>query len=118
MERARSRGRDRIPESDGGEGLAPSASMTDDAGGSLCLECGLCCNGAMFDDVRLDDGDRVEPWRGLGVPLRATHGGHACPQPCAAFDGGACRIYSDRPASCRDFECRVLRRLHEGELTI
>ena len=37
---------------------------------ALCLECGLCCNGVLFADVRLQDGDKAEKLRGWGWRFR------------------------------------------------
>ena len=37
-------------------------------------------------------------------------------QPCACFDGKLCRIYAERPAYCRTFECGLLKRVQAGEL--
>ena len=39
------------------------------------------------------------------------------PQPCACFDGKLCKIYADRPRRCRLFECGLLKRVQDGEMT-
>ena len=49
-----------------------TAPLTD----TLCLQCGLCCNGVLFADVR--------PERGDPSPLFAQHGPRVA-QPCPAF---------------------------------
>jgi hypothetical protein len=36
------------------------------------------------------------------------------PQPCAALNGCICRIYADRPARCRQFECALLKAVQAG----
>ena len=36
------------------------------------------------------------------------------PQPCIAFDGCKCRIYSTRPSHCQAFECLLLRDVRTG----
>jgi len=71
-------------------------SLTD----RLCLQCGMCCNGVLFADVRPEPGD--------ASPLFA--GRRRVPQPCPAFSTGdcTCAIYPERPARCRKFECRQL----------
>jgi len=38
------------------------------------------------------------------------------PQPCAAFDGCRCRIYSQRPKHCRQFECILLKKLNQKKI--
>jgi Fe-S-cluster containining protein len=79
----------------------------------LCLECGLCCNGVLFSDVELQSGDDARRLRALGLALAAKRGARGpqrFPQPCAALCAdNRCRIYEERPARCRDFECGVLK---------
>jgi len=76
---------------------------------TLCLQCGLCCNGVLFADVRPEPGDKS--------PLFA--GRSRVNQPCPAFNSGtcACAIYTERPARCRKFECRQLIGVQAGEIT-
>jgi Fe-S-cluster containining protein len=82
----------------------------------LCPKCGLCCNGVLFADVRLQTGDSARRLAELGLPLKKTAGLPAFPQPCAGFDGTLCRIYADRPKHCRAFECGLLKRVQAGEI--
>jgi len=76
---------------------------------TLCLQCGLCCNGALFADVRPEPGDKS--------PLFA--GRTRVNQPCPAFNSGtcACAIYTERPARCRKFECHQLLGVQAGNIT-
>jgi Fe-S-cluster containining protein len=89
-----------------------------DAISSLCPACGLCCNGVLFGDVELQQGDEAGRLARLGVAL--FHKGHktAFPQPCSCFDGKLCGIYADRPKQCRAFECGLLKRVGAGNLTV
>lgn len=83
----------------------------------LCSQCGLCCNGVLFADVRLQPGEDVDGFRVLGLPVRRR--GKICvfSQPCAALKpNGQCGVYEDRPGMCRQFECGVLKRLTSGRL--
>jgi Fe-S-cluster containining protein len=82
----------------------------------LCPNCGLCCNGVLFADVELRKGDDVQQLAELGLPLEKKGRKQAFAQPCACFDGTLCRIYSERPAYCRTFECGLLKRVQAGEL--
>ncbi len=82
----------------------------------LCPNCGLCCNGVLFADVKLRKEDDLRQLARLGLPLEKKAGRTAFPQPCAGFDGRLCRIYADRPAYCRAFECGLLQRVQAGEL--
>jgi Fe-S-cluster containining protein len=88
----------------------------------LCLSCGLCCNGAIFADVKLKARDNADLLRSLGLPVGfRKHSRPSCAlklcQPCAAFDGLACRIYDDRPEHCHNFECLQLKTLRTGAIT-
>jgi len=84
----------------------------------LCPQCGLCCNGVLFKDVRLQPGDNARRLEGGGLPLRHIRGRTVFPQPCACFDGSRCRIYAERPEQCRAFECGLLKRAAAGELEV
>lgn len=74
---------------------------------ALCLQCGLCCNGVLFADVRPEPGDASPLFQGKGSRVS---------QPCPAFQSAtcACGIYDGRPARCRKFECRQLIGVRAG----
>lgn len=76
---------------------------------TLCLQCGLCCNGVLFADVRPEPGDRS--------PLFA--GRSRVSQPCPAFNAGdcTCTLYAERPARCRKFECRQWLEVQAGKIS-
>jgi Fe-S-cluster containining protein len=105
--------------------------MNPDKSNQLCLECGLCCNGVIFADVQLQPEDDVRHLQSLGLPVTVPAGQRSMAretdrkskitnprfaQPCAAFDGCRCRIYSDRPKYCREFECLTLKQVKAGRL--
>jgi Fe-S-cluster containining protein len=80
----------------------------------LCLECGLCCNGVIFANGQLQPGDDVSRLQQLGLKLlpnrKSKIVNRKFHQPCAAFDGCRCGIYSERPQYCRAFECALLKK--------
>lgn len=86
----------------------------------LCLECGLCCNGVIFAHGQLQPEDDAARLQSLGLALVKTR--HTkletqkFHQPCAAFDGCRCNIYSERPKYCREFECLLLKNMKAGRL--
>jgi Fe-S-cluster containining protein len=83
----------------------------------LCLECGLCCNGVIFADVQLQPTEvQTLKSRVQGLASLGKSGQVKLPQPCAAFDGCRCRIYSERPKYCRQFECLLLKNVQAGRL--
>jgi Fe-S-cluster containining protein len=94
----------------------PPVSATRDLAEQLCPACGLCCNGVLFADLRLQRGDDPKRLTKLGLPLERHGSSFRLPQPCPAHDGQLCRVYADRPARCRSFECRLLQNAHAGEI--
>jgi uncharacterized protein len=78
---------------------------------SLCRECGLCCNGVIFANVQLQPNDNAARLRALGLALlqKSKSGAEKFKQPCTAFAGCECTIYSERPTYCRQFECLLLK---------
>jgi len=84
----------------------------------LCPSCGLCCNGVLFGDVELQRGDDAKKLASLGVVLFSKGRKKVFNQPCACLVGGLCKIYEDRPARCRSFDCRALQRVQQGEITM
>ena len=87
---------------------------------SLCLECGLCCNGVIFADVQLRSGDDAARLRALGLAFaqKSKAGVEKFKQSCAAFGGCKCNIYSERPRYCREFECLLLKSVKAGDVKI
>lgn len=97
-------------------GLSPHVNSAE----QLCLACGLCCDGTLFDHVRLGKGDRPAKLKSLGLPVllsRTTPPIARSLQPCAALCADrTCRIYADRPRQCRAFECGVFKDLAAGRI--
>ena len=86
----------------------------------LCLACGLCCDGTLFDNVQLEPGDDAKKLKTLGLPVAFSRGRNPVarfPQPCAALCADrTCRLYADRPKQCRTYECMVYKRMQAGSL--
>lgn len=80
---------------------------------SLCLSCGLCCDGTLFSTVPLEAGEAAR----LKGRVSLVRGGGAMKQPCRALEGVSCRVYEERPATCRRFRCLVLQQLESGEVS-
>ena len=76
---------------------------------TLCLSCGLCCDGVIFADVRLQPGEAPGhgKWQIKNGKLK---------QPCPALCEGRCQVYADRPRYCREFECALLKKVKAGQL--
>src|SRR6478736_2163147 len=59
----------------------------------LCLSCGLCCNGVLFADVKLQPEDRAKILLKLGIPVRSAGAREKFEQPCVALSSCTCKIY-------------------------
>jgi hypothetical protein len=100
--------------------VPPSSIPLKKAVAQLCPHCALCCNGVLFKDVELQAGDDATELESLGVPVseikrrKARGAKYKFPQPCAALEDCRCRVYADRPARCRQFECALLQSMQAG----
>ena len=77
----------------------------------------MCCDGVMFDIVRLQPGESPKAFAALGLKVKRRRGESHCVQPCAAHRDSQCAIYASRPERCRVFECRQLQRVASGKIT-
>lgn len=82
---------------------------------SICIDCGLCCDGTMFHAVDTAASDDVAPLRARGALLISDAHGCRFVQPCPAFDGSCCSEYEARPTSCRAYVCSLLESVTHGE---
>ncbi|MEM7392524.1 MAG: YkgJ family cysteine cluster protein, partial [Verrucomicrobiota bacterium] len=73
----------------------------------LCTQCGLCCDGTIFDDVELGSESEATGLELLGLDVD-TDDRPMLLEPCRALNGTRCTIYKHRPGCCRTFECRLL----------
>ncbi len=91
------------------------------SGEKLCLACGLCCDGTLFDNVRLGPGDDARKLQALGLPVAVSRSSPPIThfrQPCAALCADhTCQVYADRPAQCRSFECGVFQAAQAGQIS-
>jgi hypothetical protein len=86
-----------------------------ESAGSLCLECGLCCDGTVFSymTVQADEQEYVES---LGLSTIADGDRFLSPQPCPAFQDSCCSLYTvGRPMACGAYECGLLWGLRNEE---
>ncbi|MBD5780675.1 YkgJ family cysteine cluster protein [Pelagicoccus sp. NFK12] len=91
------------------------------SGEQLCLACGMCCDGSLFDNVRLQPEESAEDLKRLGMPVKLSRAKLPVAflrQPCRALgEDCACAIYSQRPAQCRSFECGVFKEAQSGAIS-
>ncbi len=84
----------------------------------LCLACGMCCTGAIFDRARLvnDEIERVAPDQIL--PTRDGKAS-AFKLPCPHLQGdNACGIYGNRFRVCSGYSCSLLDRYKTGAISL
>ncbi len=78
----------------------------------------MCCDGTLFDLVKLEAGDDALKLKGLGLPISLSRGKTPVarfPQPCSAMCADrTCRVYAERPWQCRTFECQLLKEAKAG----
>lgn len=85
---------------------------------TLCLHCGLCCDGTLFTHVPLEAGE-ARALEALGLPVKPrAEGTPVLPQRCAALDGRRCTAYAARPQACRRYHCQLFSALAEGEVSL
>ena len=84
---------------------------------SICVGCGMCCDGTMYKNVEVGEGDQRELLATAGLVLALKDDATCFTQPCPAFGGGRCSIYEDRPTVCRNYRCLLLRRHEAGEVS-
>lgn len=86
----------------------------------LCLACGLCCDGTLFDGVQLEPGDDPKHLKALGLPVKVSRARKPVarfPQPCTALcPDRTCQLYTNRPRQCRVFECGVFKEAAAGRI--
>lgn len=85
---------------------------------ALCTTCGLCCSGALF--VRAPLKPEEVAWARSKRMLSVLGDGPepSFGQPCVLLDGTRCAAYEERPAVCRRFECKLLKKVAAGELPL
>jgi hypothetical protein len=84
----------------------------------LCPQCGLCCNGVLFSDVKLVKGDDPLALVQEGLILKGSGRQQSFDQPCTCFVNGRCTIYLSRPQRCRRFDCHTLKQAQKGEISM
>jgi uncharacterized protein len=95
------------------------ASMKPNLANVLCIRCGLCCDGSLFADAELAARETAA-LEVLGVEIEDADRGEPALllQPCAAFKRKRCSIYPHRPNCCRTFECRLLKQVESGAISV
>jgi len=85
---------------------------------SICIGCGLCCDGTVVSHLAVrDESDLGAPLRGLGVEIIAAADPPVFELPCPAVCDGVCTIHSlHRPSACAQFECSLSQGVLDGRV--
>lgn len=86
--------------------------------GSICIGCGLCCDGTLFDHLAVQDpSDLGAPLLALGVELVVEADPPVFALPCPALDRGVCTVHHlHRPQACGWFECDLSAAVADGRI--
>lgn len=92
--------------------------MSDDAP-SICIGCGLCCDGSLFDHLAVsDETDLGWPLRSMGVEIIVEADPPVFALPCPAVHEGRCTVFHQhRPRACEQFACDLLVAERAGHVT-
>lgn len=90
--------------------------MTDANDVPICVQCGMCCDGTLFDSAPLTT-EEAAGGRSAGIKVEKIQGEEAFAMPCGQLAGTLCRIYENRPKTCRAFRCATLEALEGGEIS-
>jgi hypothetical protein len=84
---------------------------------SLCLRCGLCCDGTFLSGVPLKPDDEVAPLKAVGINIVSDNYSTVLKLPCAAHKNCTCTIYADRPQECRTYKCKLLKMFERDDIS-
>jgi Fe-S-cluster containining protein len=93
-------------------------SASDESIESICIGCGLCCDGTVVSHLAVrDESDLGAPLLALGVEIIAAADPPVFELPCPALCDGVCTIHSlHRPSACAQFECALSRSVLNGDV--
>jgi hypothetical protein len=89
----------------------------DDIESRVCVGCGMCCDGVLYERATVDPGEEPS-MLAAGLELIDDGDRKAFRQPCPHSSCGRCLIYQTRFQICRTFECALLRRVQSAELSL
>jgi Fe-S-cluster containining protein len=84
---------------------------------SLCLRCGLCCDGTLFWGLPLKPDDDVTPLKRVNIDIVSDNDLTVLKLPCAAHKNCTCTVYANRPQACRTFKCKLLKSFERDDIS-
>lgn len=85
---------------------------------SLCLACGLCCDGTLFPSTILRSADEADDARAVGLNVVPYRDRNIFLQPCPAYRDCVCTVYANRPRNCQEFSCELLKKLEGSDISL
>jgi uncharacterized protein len=90
----------------------------DAMGIELCLSCGLCCQGVIFNRAGLKP-DEIGLAKDNGLDyFPSGEEEFAFRLPCRLYQDDKCSIYLIRPEACRRYRCDLLKRLTNKAISL
>ena len=86
-------------------------------GSALCADCGLCCDGTLFDHAKAEP-EEFARLAAAGMETYEVEGKPRFRLPCPRLSGSRCTIYQERFTICRSFRCALLRDYQAGAVTL
>jgi uncharacterized protein len=86
-------------------------------GSELCLACGLCCNGTLHTSVAVQP-EHARLVRNLGLTVEKIGQELGFCQPCPLHQDDCCSVYPQHPPSCQEFQCALLQKYENGDITL
>lgn len=80
---------------------------------TLCLSCGLCCDGTLIGFVQVSS-EEVSSIKQI-MEIEEINGQGIFIQPCSKYCNG-CTVYENRPKQCGIFKCSLLTAVEDKEL--
>ena len=82
----------------------------------LCISCGMCCDGTLFNKGNIKDNDDKAFIESIGIEVFHEKGKDFFRQPCNQFKS-CCTIYDKpRPSVCNNFFCDPLKKYQKNEI--
>ena len=86
-------------------------------GSALCVGCGICCNGTLYDRIAVTPEEQGR-LSGLGFSFVQHEQETVFELPCHKESCGSCTIYEARPAICSRFRCGLLQAYQAGAISL
>ena len=86
---------------------------------ALCVQCGLCCTGVLFNKARLRNNEKdIRLAEKLTLKVIKMNERYAFSLPCHHYINHYCSVYHkmERPRVCRNFVCKLIFSFRSGDV--